>query len=165
MSIRCGCKRRLKRRQKSRLVLRYLFRPHSNSERHTYRLAFRTRSITASPTHRLMSVRRKHSRQLSPHIQHLIRPSPHSSATPQATAHSHPSSYRGQRHIYAAPRNGTAPRTRSSHSNESPSAPGFAVTLIAAPSENFPSSSSFASGFSTYVWIARLTGRAPNAGS
>lgn len=73
MSIRCGCKRRLKRRQKSRLVLRYLFHPHSNSERHTYRLAFRTRSITASPTHRLMSVRRKHSRQLSPHLQHLIR--------------------------------------------------------------------------------------------
>lgn len=46
-----------------------------------------------------------------------------------------------QRHIYAA--------AHFRHSNESPLAPGFALTLIAAPSENFPSSSSFASGFST----------------
>ena len=68
--------------------------------------------------------------------------------------HSRPPSSHGRRHIrpvQARARLLCILTQRKTYSNESPSAPCFALTRIAAPSENFPSRSSFASGFSTYV--------------
>ena len=44
-------------------------------------------------------------------------------------------------------------------------APSFAVTLISEPGMYLPAMMSFAIGFSSSRWIARFTGRAPNAGS
>ena len=47
------------------------------------------------------------------------------------------------------------------NSNSSP----LAVTLILSPGLNSPSSSLIESGSSSFSWIARLSGRAPNCGS